>query len=348
MSKTPQVMSMEDFFGDTPDLEVVEVKEETNTPPATLEEVKSEEIVKITEVLPTTFEITSHDTLIEDLIKDGDWDDILLEDEKGEQVQLSKMKGIDRNKYRDIKAIQDQIKKDNLSEKYVSVDGLDETTKKLIQVKKEGGDIRPFLQYEVETLHPLQGLDLNDEKDQERLVYNKFLNQLGDSDSAIAQVEHLKKNFKLDIVANQIAESVDKIYKEEVAQELETIRIRKAQDLEKEKEDKKELISFYKEMGVNEKVAKNLSETISNKDGWTEADKLFFESKKDPKLFAEIIYLLKDKKGYEEIKGIKIANNINLKTFKLVSTTKKIATEHIASEEEKNKWDDLEIIPIKR
>jgi hypothetical protein len=348
MSKTPQVMSMEDFFGDTPDLEVVEVKEETNTPPATLEEVKSEEIVKITEVLPTTFEITSHDTLIEDLIKDGDWDDILLEDEKGEQVQLSKMKGIDRNKYRDIKAIQDQIKKDNLSEKYVSVDGLDETTKKLIQVKKEGGDIRPFLQYEVETLHPLQGLDLNDEKDQERLVYNKFLNQLGDSDSAIAQVEHLKKNFKLDIVANQIAESVDKIHKEEVAQELETIRIRKAQDLEKEKEDKKELISFYKEMGVNEKVAKNLSETISNKDGWTEADKLFFESKKDPKLFAEIIYLLKDKKGYEEIKGIKIANNINLKTFKLVSTTKKIATEHIASEEEKNKWDDLEIIPIKR
>ena len=100
-STTPQVMSMEDFFGDTPDLEVAVVTEQE------VEEViaeKEEEVVivpKIKEEAVTSFTSTSHDTLIEDLIKDGDWDDILLEDEKGEQVQLSKMKGIDRNKYRD-------------------------------------------------------------------------------------------------------------------------------------------------------------------------------------------------------------------------------------------------------
>jgi hypothetical protein len=353
MNTTPQVMSMEDFFGDTPDLEVADVnlednkKNELNLDKKIDEDIKDEIIPEIKKDVIETFESTPHDILIEDLLKDGDWDDILLEDDNGEQIQLSKMKGIDRNRYRDIKAIQDQIKKESLSEKYVSIDGLDDTTKKLIQVKKEGGDIRPFLQYEVETLHPLQGLDLSNEYDQERLVYNKYLNQLGDSDAAIAQVEHLKKTFKLDIVANQIAESVDKIYKEEVEKELESIKLQKAKDLELEKDTKKQLIAQYKEMGVNEKVAKNLSETISNKDGWSEADRLFFEAKKDPKLFSEIIYLLKDKKGYEEIKGVKIANNINLKTFKLVSSTKKIASENVPQEEDKNKWDDLQIIPIK-
>lgn len=346
MSTTPQVMSMDDFFGDTPDLNIADIQD---TPTEEVEAEKELEVIpEIKEVkLPTSFEKSTHDDLVDDLLKDGDWDDIVLEDEEGNEVQLSKMKGIDRARYRDIKAIQDQIKKDNLSEKYVSVDGLDETTKKLIQVKREGGDIRPFLEYEVNTLHPLQGLDLNNEKDQERLVYNKYLNQLKDSDSAIAQVEHLKKNFKLDIVANEIAESVDKIYKEEVAQELENIRGKKAEALEREKESKKELISYYKEIGLNDKTAKNLSETISDKEGWSEADKLFFEAKKDPKLFGDILFLLKDKKGYEEFKGVKIANNINLKTFKLVSTTKKTTSENIASKEEKDKWEDLEYSPIK-
>ncbi len=346
----PQVMSMDEFLGEIPEIETT--KETTQTEAPKVETIVNEEEEKIepkVAELPQTFETTTHDAVIEDFLADGEWDDISLEiGEEGETVKLSELKGIDRAKFKEIKAIQDQLKKEKFSEKYIDVEGLDETTKNLVKIKKEKGDISQLIKYEVEHVHPLENFDLEDEDNQANLAYRKYRSQGLDHEASVVQVEHLKKSFKLDVVAKQIASDIDASYKNEVAKRLEDTKAQRLAEVEAEKEYKKSLLSYYKEIDVKDSVAKALAEASTTKDGLSEADKLFFEAKNDPKLFAEVIYLLKDKKGYEEQKGVKVKNETVLKTFKLASASsaQKTTSTNSPTLKEENKWDDLEYKPL--
>jgi len=73
--------------------------------------------------------------------------DITIKNEAGEDVviALSELTDLTAEEFKAIKEEQKRLKDEELGEKYVSTEGLDERTKKMIELKKAGGDLTPLL-----------------------------------------------------------------------------------------------------------------------------------------------------------------------------------------------------------
>src|SRR5699024_285583 len=119
---------------------------------------------------------TVYAELLKDYISSGDWEDAIVEMD-GEEVKLSELEALDKETFLQIKSTQKEIAQEKLKEKYIDVEGLDETDLQLINLKKSGGDWTYLLQHEAENIHPLEGLDLDDENVQLWLLSEQYKSQ---------------------------------------------------------------------------------------------------------------------------------------------------------------------------
>ena len=270
------------------------------------------------EVIPHTSQNHStsfYDDLVLDMIKEGDWIDGEVELEDGSSVMLSEMKGVSAEVFKQIKENQKQLQKEEFNKKYISVDGLDETTKKMIELKKAGGDITTILQYEAQVVNPLKGLDLDDDRIQAELVAQKYFNMGLDQDTIDFKIKKLIKDNQLDTEAHKIISEVNKNYDAYVESEKnKQLEIRNAQ-IEEQKVFKKSITEVVKNLGIEkESVTKKLIDTITKTDdnGLAELDKLYFESKKDPEKHSKLALFLADTDTFYKI----ITHKTKLETTK--------------------------------
>lgn len=335
--QTPQEKDISDFLGDVEEKPADDVEPtETDLKPA--EEEKEAEKEK--EVIAPTTDVYS--SLVSDYIEDGEWEDVILEI-NGEEVQLSTLTTIDKDTFKEIKDAQKQLQEEKRKTSHISIEGLDETTLNLIKIKKEGGDISPLLQKEAELVHPLKGYDLENPEVQEALL-RWDLTQKGEEEDVIEyKIGKYKKEFTLDTESQKIVNKVDQNFKKEVEDNLAKQREENKAKEEAQKLERKALTEVYKSFNLKDSVAKNLLDTATKYDqhGLAEVDRLFFKAKKNPEYFAQVAYMLKDPKGFEEFKGIKAKNETALKTVKILSTIERKATNATVDKNKDDAWSDF-------
>lgn len=333
---------------------VVEKKEKSDSLEAHFEkENTTEEITPEpkSEVKPTSAEAKTkpveapkpsvYTDLIKEYIEEGDWTDgaIEIEGEEGEvvQVNLLDLKDVTPEQFKQIKAGQKALREEELKNKYISKEGIDENTLKILEIKRAGGDTRELFQMQAEIVNPLDSLDLDDERVHEYLVRQRLsTNPDLDQEDINNKVARMKANFTLDTEAKKIITEVNTNFGLAIEQKQKehTASVERAQ--EEQKEFRKKMTQTYRELKLNDNVVKNLVENTSKFDeyGLTNVDKAFFEAKKNPEVFAKIAYLILDEKGFNEFQGVKIKNNVTKETIKTIfKISPKAANASSASQE---------------
>lgn len=270
-----------------------------------------------------------YDNVVRDFIEEGDWEDMLVETEvDGEMVErpLSELENVDKETFNQIRSEIKRLKDEDFKEKYISVEGLDETTKKMVELKRKGGDITSLIETEAKVVHPLKNIDLEDESVHEGLVRQKLSYQGIKSDVIERTISDYKKNLTLDKEAQEIISEIntnfDKYVEAESKKQLEEIEEQKAQ----QKEFRKTMSETIKGLDIKEeKVVKSLLDAATKPDetGLSDVDKAFFEAKQNPELFAKVAFLLTDSELFDKHMGVKIKNNANLESMKKVFSLKK-------------------------
>lgn len=317
-----QPTSLEDYFE--------EEKKEPTPEPVEPEDTKTQKVETVQKVEPKAVEpIVSKSSvyieLIADYIESGDWTDgaIEIEDDNGEvkTVNLLELTDVTPEQFKQIKAGQKALKDEEFKSKYISVDKLDETTRKIIEIKQAGGDTRELFQMQAELVNPLDTLDLDDERVHEYLVRQKLgANPDLDQDDIDNKINKMKANFVLDTEARKIIDEVNTNFSSVVEQKRIEHLAAVEKNLEEQKNFKKTMTQTYKDLKLNDNIVKSLVENTAKFDeyGLTNVDKAFFEAKKNPELFAKIAYLILDEKGFNEFQGVKIKNDVTKETIKTI------------------------------
>ena len=360
-SQVLQNVSMDALFDDAPPtVELTSKVEEVKLPLDNLfEEVKVDDN-KAPEVKKQTEEVKTNESpqvnvyvdKVKEWIEEGFWEDvdIEIENEAGEKelVPITDIKDLTPELFAQIKEQQNELKKQDLDSKYVSVEGLDDRTKKMIELKKAGGDLSELIQQEVQYVNPLNGLDLDDERIQEHLIRQKY-NSLGWKPKHIeAEIEELREAMTLDLEAKKIIGEINTNFDKVVEQKREE-QLNQIEEAKKsQKEFKKTMVEAFRSLDLkNDNLVKSLVEATANYDeyGLAEIDKAFFEAKSsNPELFAKVAFLLTDEKAFGEFSGVKIKNKANTEVLRKVLSISPKAT-NLASAEPKKKltgtMDDL-------
>lgn len=329
LSQEDTDQKVEEDFSD-----ILQTQEQAATPPAQVaeQETPAEERTEVT----TTYTQKLQEYIQEGFFMDGD---IELEDEQGnvQKVALSSLTDVTPEMFEAIKAEQKKLKDEEIKSKYISVEGLDDTFKKVIELRKAGGDPTAILQTEAQYVNPLKDLDLSNEQHQEYLVRNALISQGMKPKHVDLEIQELRENMTLDIEAEKVAKLVQKNYDDYVEKEKATFIQQKEEEKKVQKEFRKTLSETIKEMGLtNETVHKNLLENAAKFDehGVTTVDSLYFEAKKDPKLYAKLALLLTDEKAFNDFVGVKIKNEVKVDTIKSLF---KITPKTISAQKEKVK-----------
>jgi hypothetical protein len=261
--------------------------------------------------------------IVKERLESGEWEDLVIEDEDGNEVKLSEMKDIDKDTF---KALEKEIKtqKDTeFKEKYVSVDGLDEVKKRLINIVKEGDlDLAKALFENPAALQePFQGYDVDDDSHNEQVLAWYYQTALGHSPKeAQALMRAAKEDLTLDIKAQKIVEyQRNQFYENLKNREQEIIR-EKANEQERIKEYRKALSSELKQEGVSETLAKKFVDvaTKTDKTGNYEIDTIYDEWMSDPKKAKELLFFMLDKDNYIKKVTSEVKKGVHLDTLKKI------------------------------
>jgi hypothetical protein len=113
----------------------------------------------------------------------------------------------------------DELKEDAVKDK-ISSEGVSDFTKKLIEIDKNGGDVKELLQIRSNFLDPLEGLDTSVVEDQREIVYLRNMAAGLDEDSTLRLIKSYEEEGTLSDVAedsyNKLREAIDKKLEDEV------------------------------------------------------------------------------------------------------------------------------------
>lgn len=286
--------------------------------------------------LETKITLDDSDNTYLDFVKEkldsGEWDDLVIEDEDGNEVRLSELKDIDKDTF---KALEKEIKtqkETEFKEKYVSVDGLDEVKKRLINIVKEG-DLelaKALFQNPAALKEPYQGYDSNNDEHNEDVLDFYYQKALGHSPKeAAALVKAAKEDLTLDVKAQKIVEYQRTQFYENLKNREQQILAEKAKEQENLKDYRKNLTTALKQEGLSENLTRKFVDvaTKTDKTGNYEIDSIYDEWMSDPEKAKELIYFMLDKENYLKKVTASVKKDVqldNLKRIKIVQDSSKV------------------------
>ena len=261
--------------------------------------------------------------IVKERLDSGEWDDLVIEDEDGNEVKLSELKDIDKDTF---KALEKEIKtqKDTeFKEKYVSVDGLDEVKKRLINIVKEGDlDLaKALFQNPAALQEPFQGYDNENDDHNEDVLDWYYQKALGHSPKeAAALVKASKEDLTLDTKAQKIVEYQRNQFYTNLQNREQKILADKAKEQETIKEYRKNLSTELKQEGLSENLTRKFVDVATKTDntGNYEIDTIYDEWMSDPKKAKELIYFMLDKENYLKKATAAVKKDVHLDTLKRI------------------------------
>lgn len=251
---------------------------------------------------------------LRDLISDNVIEDFAVDvvGENGEttQVLASELKSVDKDLYKTLIDSYKEAKTKSIDEKYISREGLDEFTEKIIEVKKAGGSLAEAIQPNIKAVEQISDIKerLNNSEPNEALqtavnIVAQDLQRKGLSERVIqAQIKDYVDNLEIDVIANEILDSHLISHKEDIEYKRQEELGRITKQREDQKNFRTALIAEYKELGISDNLKKVLVDNATNQDSEniTNTDKLYFEASQDPKKFAKVNYMLNNLESFED------------------------------------------------
>ena len=193
----------------------------------------------------------------------------------------------------------DELKEDAVKDK-ISSEGVSDFTKKLIEIDKNGGDVKELLQIRSNFLDPLEGLDTSVVEDQREIVYLRNMAAGLDEDSTLRLIKSYEEEGTLSDVAedsyNKLREAIDKKLEDEVRISQENKK--KAEDnFKKYAADlKTELKKFELKDAAKKKIV-DFATTIKD-NGRLAIDEVYNEWRMDPKKASMLALFMLDEEEF--------------------------------------------------
>jgi hypothetical protein len=345
--QAPQLISLDDIANIAFEAGIEEkpkTEEDTNAdlpvPPKVEDVIEPIEHIKVEDITSVP-KVSLYTNKIKSLIEDGFLEDVSISFD-GKEAFLSEIDIQDKDAYNSILEGIKEDKKKKRDEKYISRDGIDETTEKLIEIRKAGGDITDLIKENVTAIDQLvnlksalDGYDMED-RDKEQLAINilsQDLQQKKLSKKVIqAQIEDFIESGTLEREASEIIDSHLSQHKEAIEHKKQS-QLKKAEaEKENQKVFKKTLSNTYKEYQLPDNIQKVLVENATKLDDLkiSNTDKLYFNAQEaNPELYAKVNFLLNNPQEFEKwISGKKIteAKKEIIKSSIVINSNKKRET----------------------
>ena len=264
--------------------------------------------------------------VISKLVESKLWEGIeAFETEDGE-VAFEDM-NIDEDTFIQIWKQKDAETKSKLTENKVSINDMSDLTKKLIDIDKNGGDVRQALESYDTYKNPLEQLDLTDKSDQQTAIYLKLQAKGLDDKSIVDVIKAYDSSGKLEEKALEAKQDLEVAFEsqmEAIKQEgIERDKIQK-DALKKYKNDLSNNISKF---SLKESYKKKVIDIATKPDenGKFKLDDIYSQIRQDPSKAADLVLFLTDKEEYikQTIENEKRDINLStMKKFKLISKGK--------------------------
>lgn len=260
------------------------------------------------------------------LIKSGDWEPVdTLISEDGNEVPLDEVE-IDEEIFTELTKQQNAVRKEKLLANKIDVTNTSEFTKKLIEIEKNGGNVRQAIEAFTTIQEPLSQVDTTTEKGQIEVIVMELKATNVDDDAIPAIID----GYKSKGVLEEKAQAVETRLKKAFDEHIDAINQKAIKDREAEKERVAEYKKGLKEninksFQLNDVIQRKLVDaaTKKNEQGFYELDRIYNEKRKNPQDAADITLFLLDKEEYLKQKFSEYSTNKELKTFQKFSFTKK-------------------------
>lgn len=193
----------------------------------------------------------------------------------------------------------EQIKEEEQQDK-VSIRGVSEFTKSLIEIDKHGGDVRQLLEVKDAYLDPLNELDLSTIDGQRRAVYLRLIA----ANQPEQDIQLLIESYEAKGLLPEKAQQSESELRAAISQQIE---LQKQAAIQSENDRKEMLKNYRKELKEGLSVFQ-LSDTVKSRladiaskeldKGKFQLDELYNQARKDPKIAAELVLFLHDRNEY--------------------------------------------------
>jgi hypothetical protein len=230
-------------------------------------------------------------------------EDIVINEQLFQQIVQSKMDNI----------------KEEASKDKISVKGVSEFAKKLVEIDRNGGDISELIKVKETYADPLDSIDVTTEEGQVQAIYLRMLAGGQDEDTIRRLIESYKREGSLEEIANKASQEL----RDAIDQQIENARI----ESENQRNQRKDLIKQYKKEIRNNLESFQLNDNIKNKivtlatkedeNGRFEMDRLYYQLRENPEKAARLALFLLDEDEY-----VKQVTNSTVQKKKLESASK--------------------------
>jgi hypothetical protein len=279
----------------TKEEDTTEKKETETTKEETVEETKEEKTPEVNQ------KDSYYSKLASKFLEKGKWEDALITQEDGTEVKLSELDTIDEETFFAIEESQSKFNADDIKSNYIKKGDFDENKLKIIEILKEGGDIKDIFATPQEAQRPFEGVDLEDVNIQKNVFFNYLtkVQNLNPEDAKVVLSNHDKRG-ELEPKVKEIIGGYQSEYDNKLSTKLEEIKAHNIERENKDKEFNKSLEEIYKNYNLDSKMAKKFSSlgTKRTSEGDYELDSLYAEKMEKPNEAAELIFFLNDKEGY--------------------------------------------------
>jgi len=282
--------------------EEVEEVEAEETPKA--EEQEETKKIPKEEIQKSTNTGNNYSSLAKKYIELGTWKDAEIEID-GESVVLSELEDLDEETFLDIVQAQDAQRSSEIDEKFINKEDLDDISLKIIEISKNGGDIKDVLRAKETYIDNLNTYDLDDEQNQELLVRQMY--KIDNPKLSEKQIDNLvnidKSELELDEKAKKFADNLKQSYHSMLDKKKEEASQAKVAQKESIKTLRKGLKEHLVSFGIKTEAALRplLDSATKEKDGGYYVDQQFKELKEDPKELAEFLVWKNNREDYNKI-----------------------------------------------
>nr|DAV67718.1 MAG TPA: hypothetical protein [Caudoviricetes sp.] len=294
-------------------------------------------------------------SIISDLVKEGLWESFDgIEDENGEVIPLDQV-NIDKDVFYSIIASKIEEIKSKASENKISVDGVSDFMKRMIELEKKGGNVRQAMETYNALTNPIEALDLEKTEDQRKMVWLRYKLENKLDDQTITDIIVSREmSGKLEETAKQAKSQLEKAAEMQLQNLEQQAKERQQKEREEIKQYRADLSDVLnKEFKLKDSTKTRLLDlaTKRDKEGLYGIDYLYHQAMETPEKATKLLLFLTNEEEYNQQISEKKVREGKINTMKSIRLIPKgkgsnlsIPSQNKESEDDKT-FDPLLLFP---
>ncbi len=248
--------------------------------------------------------------------------EVEAEDGSTQEVPISEV-DLDEDGFRELLQQQQESFKKETSKEYIPKKGLSEFMMNLIDIDRNGGDVRQLLEIKTQHMDSIENYDLSTIDGQRKMIAHERSLRGDDHDDIRMLLEQYEKAGVLQQKAEKVKEDLQGRFSkviEDQKKKTEADKTLREEHTKKYKKSLREEVDLYElSKQDKEKIVKISTETVQGADGKPRygLDQLYASFREDPKLNAKLALFLSNPDTYDKIVSSKKVEEVTLSRFKL-------------------------------